>query len=226
MGSSDWGSVGIADAIDCRTKRRPRSQHTYSRDSPLAFSSARYWAHCCVFLAAELGQIRPREQAGIVAVVEHDAHRVVADRPQLLDLDVALLRHRHALARTVPLHLRRRARHPQHFGRQIVVRPALERRPSATPCRSRRRASAARGLRAGPRLDPDPHRRRDLAEHLRIGAVRAASPRPACRRPTTRGSRCAAGLRRGTAAPAAPPRAPRRRDRRSPRARRTSGTGK
>ena len=54
---------------------------------------------------AERVEIVPAEDAGRMHVVEDELHRVVADRLDADDLDVALARHRLALGRAVPLHL-------------------------------------------------------------------------------------------------------------------------
>src|SRR6185503_16688691 len=61
-----------------------------------------------VMLLAELAQQRPAVDAGVVAVVEAQHHRVVADRLDRRDVDVALARHEHALPGAVALHFGRR----------------------------------------------------------------------------------------------------------------------
>src|SRR5215204_1700421 len=52
-----------------------------------------------VLLVTERVQIVPCENAGVVEIVEGDAHRVVADRIDFGDRHVALAGHRHPLLR-------------------------------------------------------------------------------------------------------------------------------
>ena len=59
-------------------------------------------------LRAEEVQVVPREDAGLVAVGETRQDRVVADRLERRDLDLALARLQDLLPRPVALHFRRR----------------------------------------------------------------------------------------------------------------------
>src|SRR5262249_56408888 len=72
-----------------------------------------------VALSVERLKIRPAVEPGVMAIVEDDAHGVIADRFQVLDLDVAFLSDRYALLGGVALHLGRRAPHAQHLCRQL-----------------------------------------------------------------------------------------------------------
>src|SRR3954467_11344472 len=56
-----------------------------------------------VAVAAEFVEIIPAEKAGVVAIVEQDAHRVVADRLKPGDFDVPLAAHDLLLARRMSL---------------------------------------------------------------------------------------------------------------------------
>src|SRR6185436_12650761 len=59
-------------------------------------------------LRAKEVQVVPREDAGVVAVGETRQHRIVADRLERRDLDVALAGLQDLLSRPMPLHFRRR----------------------------------------------------------------------------------------------------------------------
>src|SRR5688500_7089325 len=69
---------------------------------------------------AELAQIGPAVDAAVMAVVEHDADGVVADRLDGGDLHMAAAGHDLLLAGSVALHLGRRALDAQVLGRQRV----------------------------------------------------------------------------------------------------------
>ena len=59
--------------------------------------------------------------------VEGEAHRIVPDRVDFQDHDVALPRHGFALVRRMPLHFRARALDPEIFGRKLKPLAAVER---------------------------------------------------------------------------------------------------
>jgi hypothetical protein len=61
-----------------------------------------------VLLAAELVEIAPGIQAGVMPVAEHQLHRVGADRLDCIDAHIALAHLQDLLTRTVPAHLRGR----------------------------------------------------------------------------------------------------------------------
>src|SRR5919107_95862 len=73
---------------------------------------------------AELAQIGPAVDAGVMTVVEHDADGVVADRLDGGDLHMAAAGHDLLLAGAVALHLGRRALDAQVLGRQRVGVPS------------------------------------------------------------------------------------------------------
>src|SRR5689334_6837395 len=85
---------------------------------PLLRQGRKILSPTLVALLVQRLQVGPGIEAGVVAVVEYDAHGVVADWVQLLDLDAALPRDRHPLSGRMALHLCRRAHHAQHLGRQ------------------------------------------------------------------------------------------------------------
>src|SRR5262245_7990 len=64
-------------------------------------------------IAAEFVKIIPAVDAGGVQVVEHETHRIVADRMDFQDRHVALAGHRLSLVRGMALHLGARADHAQ-----------------------------------------------------------------------------------------------------------------
>src|SRR5262245_62044524 len=66
---------------------------------------------------AELVEVGPAEDAGVVLVVEADTDGVVADRLDLLDAHMAAAGDDLLLVRPVALHLGRRALDPQVLGR-------------------------------------------------------------------------------------------------------------
>src|SRR5690606_31960139 len=63
-------------------------------------------------VAAELVEYRPRVQAGIVAVVEHEPHRIVADRLDPLDPNRLLARDQQPFSRGVTFDFSRRGVDP------------------------------------------------------------------------------------------------------------------
>src|SRR5690606_13656498 len=77
-------------------------------------------------LVTELAQIAPGEDAGVMAVVEGEAHGVVADRIDSGDRYVALAADGLALLGTVPLNLGRGAEDAQQLGRDIVGDAVVE----------------------------------------------------------------------------------------------------
>ena len=68
---------------------------------------------------AKLAQIGPRVEAGIVAIVEHNARGVIADWLDAQDAHGLLARHGDALCRTVTLHLGAWAHHAQELGGKV-----------------------------------------------------------------------------------------------------------
>ena len=82
-------------------------------------------------VAAELVQVRPRVQPGVVAIVEYEAHRVVADRLDAADADLCLPSTSVPSPAPWPLHFGRRRVHAQVFERQLEVRAVVEASPRA-----------------------------------------------------------------------------------------------
>src|SRR5271165_3767448 len=68
--------------------------------------------------ARELAQVVPRIKPGVVAVVEHDPDRIIADRLDADEGDILLAGHDPLLARRMALNLGARALHPQSLGGQ------------------------------------------------------------------------------------------------------------
>src|SRR5262245_6742023 len=66
-------------------------------------------------LGTELVEHGPGVEPGVVAVVEHEPHRVAADGLDLRYAHVLLVRHENALARRVAFDLGRRGMHAQVF---------------------------------------------------------------------------------------------------------------
>src|SRR5579871_3269165 len=77
-------------------------------------------------LAPELVQVLPGVQAGVVAVVEDQLDRVLADRVHRADVHVLLAQHERLLPRTVALHLGRGGVHPQVLERQLEAAAVVE----------------------------------------------------------------------------------------------------
>src|SRR5262249_860638 len=77
-------------------------------------------------VAAEIEEIVPAVDPGRMHVVEHEPHRIVADRVDLEHHHVLLARHVLALGRRMALPLGARALHPQVFGRQLVALAIVE----------------------------------------------------------------------------------------------------
>src|SRR5579875_3253316 len=75
---------------------------------------------------AELIEIAPRIDAGVVPVVESDAHGVIADRFDRDNADVGAAGNDGFLAGAMPLHLGRRALDAQILGRQAEMAAVLE----------------------------------------------------------------------------------------------------
>src|SRR6266851_5266050 len=77
-------------------------------------------------VAAQLVQIVPAIDAGRVHVVEHEPHRVIANRMHFEDGDVALAGDGLALVRRMALHLRARAPDAQILGIELEALAAVE----------------------------------------------------------------------------------------------------
>ena len=84
-------------------------------------------APALVVLAAELVEIVPGIDAGVVQIVEDDAHGVIADRLDGDDADMGAPGDQRLLAGAVALHLGRRAFDAQIFRRQAKPRAVVER---------------------------------------------------------------------------------------------------
>src|SRR5438552_625406 len=82
-----------------------RSTWQLTPAQPLLCQCGEVLGPALVALGVQRLKVGPGVKAGVVAVVEDDAHCVVADRLELLDLDVALLADRHALLGGMALHL-------------------------------------------------------------------------------------------------------------------------
>jgi hypothetical protein len=78
-------------------------------------------------VGAQVVQVGPGEDAGVVAVGEARLHRVVADGRHLVDADVALAGLQHFLPRSVTLHLGRRRVHAHQLERDAELRAVVER---------------------------------------------------------------------------------------------------
>src|SRR5690606_7077820 len=90
-----------------------------SAREPLFFELPEIARPPLLLLAPEGLQVGPGVKTSVVPVVENDAHRVIADGPEIVDLHVPFLRDSHTLIRAVPLNFSRRAHHPQHLGCQL-----------------------------------------------------------------------------------------------------------
>src|ERR1041385_100628 len=78
-----------------------------------------------LLVPAELGEIAPRLDAGVVQVVEPDADPVVADRLQREDADMTAARDDGLLPRPMPHHFRRRALDAQQLRRIAELRAVV-----------------------------------------------------------------------------------------------------
>ena len=67
----------------------------------------------------ELMQIPPGEQAGVMAIVKDDFHRIVSDRLHCTDPYVFLSEHQHLLSGAMPFDFRGGRVHPQVLKRQL-----------------------------------------------------------------------------------------------------------
>src|SRR5260370_1411222 len=79
-----------------------------------------------MLLDAELVEIVPGKDAGVVQIVELDPDGVVADRLQFEDADMGALADDRLLPGAVPLQFGRRAFDPQIFGRQAETLAVIE----------------------------------------------------------------------------------------------------
>src|SRR5262245_59699102 len=145
----------------------------------------------CV-IAAELAQVVPAVDAGRVHVVEHEAHRVVADRLHLQHLDVAFARNRLALLRRVPLDLRARALDAKIFGGERKRLAAVEGDGQrltvlVQPDLGRPRRGRAHILRGHRLASPFPLGPNTL--HKEVGETKNQCPTGAANRPGGRRSR-------------------------------------
>ncbi len=77
-------------------------------------------------LAPQFVEVAPVVEARIVAVVEHDLDRVLADRHQVDDVYVLFVDFQFRLLSPVPAHLGRRRVDPQELGRIVEGLPVLE----------------------------------------------------------------------------------------------------
>ena len=107
------------EARICFDDRLGQGQSYRCAAQPLLRQLGEIGVPALVLLVAQRVQIIPGEDAGIVEIVEGDADRIVADRLDLQDRDVALARHGHALLGRMALHFGRWRDHAQHFGRQL-----------------------------------------------------------------------------------------------------------
>ena len=87
---------------------------------------AQIGAEACLLVLAEITQVVPHVQAGVVAIVEGNAHRIGSDRLQLQDPDVLLAWYGHALRGAMSLYLSARTEHPQGLRRQIEQSAIVE----------------------------------------------------------------------------------------------------
>src|SRR3990172_6732186 len=99
----------------------------------LLFEVGQIVSPALLLLEHEHVQIGPHEKPGIMAVVEDDADRIIANGLELADLDAALAPNRHTLLLRVPLPLRRRTHHPQQLGWKLVHVARGERDPQSLP---------------------------------------------------------------------------------------------
>src|SRR4051794_10019147 len=96
-------------ALQWHCASQPRSPPLRLAAEALRFEGGEVVAPAPVVLDSEPVQILPGVDAGIVQIVEFDAHRVIADRLQIENADMGALGDDALLAGTVPLHLCRRA---------------------------------------------------------------------------------------------------------------------
>src|SRR5690348_18402914 len=68
---------------------------------------------------AQFAKIAPGEEPGVVAVIEDDAYRVMADRLHRPDFNIALAGHKCPLLRRVALNFRAGRFNPQIFRREL-----------------------------------------------------------------------------------------------------------
>src|SRR5690606_9615813 len=184
--ANDLGSTGTEAIERCPRKTGkpvriggPRRTETWGQEAELISAAAqafmlkltKVFGPPLLLLPAKDLQVGPGIESRVVTIVEHDPHGVVADRPQLPDLDVPLACDRHPLIRAVALHLGGRTHDAEHFGRQLVALAVVEGDGQGVPVRAdlelrRLDASPLRGL----HLRPGPGG--DLAIDLSVRAVR------------------------------------------------------
>src|SRR5882762_3883984 len=78
-------------------------------------------------MAAEFQKIGPREEPGIVQIIEDDTNSIMADGLQTHDLHVALARHELTLQRTVALNFGAGRFYPQIFGPELILLAIVKR---------------------------------------------------------------------------------------------------
>ena len=93
---------------------------------PLGFEIGQIGSPQSFAILAEMAEIGPREEAGVVPVRKGQAHGVVADGVDRRDGDIGLARHGLPLLGTVALNFRRGAEDAQEFGAEIVVLAVVE----------------------------------------------------------------------------------------------------
>src|SRR5205085_10966873 len=80
-----------------------------------------------VMLDPEPVEVFPRKNSRVVQIVEFDAHGIIADRLQIHDPDMSASSDNRLLARSVALHLGRRALDPEIFGGEAEFFAVVER---------------------------------------------------------------------------------------------------
>jgi hypothetical protein len=74
-------------------------------------------------IPSELVQIPPGEQAGVMAVIEHNLHGILTDRLHSSYADIFFTQHKHFLTRAMPFDFRRGRVHAQVLERQLEPAP-------------------------------------------------------------------------------------------------------
>jgi hypothetical protein len=70
-------------------------------------------------ISSQLMQIPPREQTGVVTVIEDDLDGVLPDGLHGSDADILFIEHQHFLSRTMPFYFRGGRMHPQVLKGQL-----------------------------------------------------------------------------------------------------------